>query len=550
MAKLKKLMSIDDLYNFCLNNKFNHFSYNESNYELCVQMPAKGLFKKEEVDKHKEGLRPFTAKAYHDNVNLNHSEIDPDVFKENTKSAPFRPILAHIVTNPETGEKDFRSHDFIIEEDEDGNDVIVYQEQPVGVINGDFSFEYDEEQGVTRAILNGYLYEEYCQDAIDILERRGGTDCSIELSIREMSFNNSNKTLLLDDYYIAGLTMLGADIAPGMRGSNLSLADFSVENNSMFSHNEVNTKLIDTLEKLNATLEGFNIKTIFEKGGKNVKLEELLEKYGKTKEDLNFEFEGLTDEELEAKFAEVFGETEEEPASEEDGEEVHEDEFEKSEEEMQEESNEEKVEEPTEYSKTFEVKFEISHDEIRYALYNLIGQFEELDNEWYYIRSVYDNHFVMQGWCNGLIYGCGYVKDGDNVSLDGERYRLYEELLLESEKAELDKMRSNYSAIQDKLNAYEKAELDAQKNAIFEDESYKEYLEADEFKALINDKDKYSLDELKDKADIAFAKCVKKAGTFAVKADESKSKSSRHVFAKAGKDIKKKPYGNIFANKN
>ena len=211
-----------------------------------------------------------------------------------------------------------------------------------------------------------------------------------------------------------------------------------------------------------------------------------------------------------------------------------------------EESVEESIEEPKEYSKTFEVKFEISHDEVKYALYNLIAQFEELDNEWYYIRSVYDDRFVMQAWGSGDIYGCKYSKDGDNIALDGERYRLFEELLTESEKSKLEEMRTNYSAIQDKLSMYEKAELDAQKDAILGDESYSEYLEDDEFKSLINERDKYSVDELKDKADIAFAKCVKKAGTFAAKTSENDSKVARRNFTKAGKEAKKKPYGNIF----
>lgn len=532
MAK-KKLMSIDDLYNFCLNNKFNYFSCNESNYELCVQMPAKGLFKKEDSDKHKEGLKPFTAKAYHDNVNLNKSEIDPDVFKENTKSAPFRPILAHIITNPETGEKDFNSHDFTIEEDGDGNEYVVYQEQPVGVINEDFSFEYDEEQGVTRAIFNGYLYEEYCQDAIDILERRGGTDCSIELNIREMAFNNSNKTLLLQDYYVSGLTLLGEHVNPGMKGSNLALADFSAENNSVFSHTEVNDKLVDTLEKLNSILEGFNINNT---DGKEDNQVDIIE---------NFE-EEVTDEVVEEVAEEVTEETTENEVTE--TEEVTETVDEAPEETVEETSTEEDFsEEVKEFSKKFEVKFEISHDDVRYALYNLIGQFEEADNEWYFIRAVYDSYFVMQGWCTNAIYGCKYTKEDDVVALDGERYRLYEELLVESEKLALDEMRSNYSAIQTKLSAYEKAELDAEKEAVFADESYATYLEQEEFTSLIAEKDNYSVDELKEKAEIAFAKCVKRAGSFAAQNAEQPKQTNRHVFSKANsKDKKKKPYGNIF----
>ena len=48
----------------------------------------------------------------------------------------------------------------------------------------------------------------------------------------------------------------------------------------------------------------------FEKGGsteKNMKFEELLSKYNKAVDDITFEYDSLTDEELEAKFEEEFG---------------------------------------------------------------------------------------------------------------------------------------------------------------------------------------------------------------------------------------------------
>ncbi len=40
--------------------------------------------------------------------------------------------------------------------------------------------------------------------------------------------------------------------------------------------------------------------------------------------------------------------------------------------------------------------FEISHDDIRYALYNLLSSYEEVDNEWYYITGVYDSYLYMK----------------------------------------------------------------------------------------------------------------------------------------------------------
>ena len=187
--KKRRIMSIDELYEFCLKNNFAHFDSNEFGKELMVRM--NGNFEKtsKDEDKHKESLTPFVSRAFHDHVNLNKSEISEESFNENVPSANFRPILAHITTNSDN-ELDFGSHDYYVTTDKDGNDKVVYEEQPIGVIDGTkTTIEYDEDAGVNRAVLHGYLYDEYCQDAIEILNRRGTVDCSVELCIRELSFN-------------------------------------------------------------------------------------------------------------------------------------------------------------------------------------------------------------------------------------------------------------------------------------------------------------------------------------------------------------------------
>ena len=222
---MKKFLTIDDLIEFCMKNNFSKFSSKESNAEISVQMPAVATFGKSDDNKHTEGLCPFNATAYHDHVNLNKSNINEDTFKENTQSIPYRPILANIVENSD-GNKDFGSHDFTVETDENGEEKITYQERPVGVIKKDYAIEYDKEAGVNRAVIQGYLWEGYCQDAIDIMQRRQQVDCSVELSIRELSFNAKDKVLNLDDYYVSGLTLLNENVGPGMAGSNVQLADF------------------------------------------------------------------------------------------------------------------------------------------------------------------------------------------------------------------------------------------------------------------------------------------------------------------------------------
>ena len=158
-----------------------------------------------------------------------------------------------------------------------------------------------------------------------------------------------------------------------------------------------------------------------------MKFEELLAKYGKTVEEVTFEIEGLSDEELEAKFAEVFdaddntGDDEEENGDDNndnvdgdnsgdddsddegdngdnnsDGEDVGSDDDEGAAE------GESVVDgEPEKFTKAFTV--ELSHDDIRNALYVLIQQYETEDG-YYYIREVFDSYFVMQDWWSNKIY--------------------------------------------------------------------------------------------------------------------------------------------------
>lgn len=522
---VKKYLTIDDLIEFCIQNNFAKFSSKESNAEICVQMPAVATFGKSDDNKHTEGLKPFVAAAYHDHVNLNKSNIEEDVFEENTQSIPYRPILANIVENAD-GNKDFGSHDFTVETDDDGNEKFIYQERPVGVIKKDYSIEYDKEAGVNRAMIQGYLWEGYCQDAVDIMERREKVDCSVELSIRELSFNAKDKVLNLDDYYVGGLTLLNENVGPGMAGSNVQLADFNSKTNSMYTDFDINSKLVETLEKINTTLSNFNINNAEGKEENQVnKFEELLQKYGKTVEDITFEYKDLSDEELESAFAEAFEENDPEPAAD---------------------------PAPDPEPENFVKSFELSHSDIRYALYNLLSAYEESDNEWYFINSVYDSHFTYENWDGDKIYGQNYTKDGDNVAFDGERYNLHRELLTDSEYTELQNMRSNYAAISEKLQKYEKAEEDANKDALFAMDDYKGIKETEEFTTLMNDHKEFTVDELKEKLDVillSYAKAGKLNFAVVEELVDTKKPAAKVGLANVKSTQKKNKFGSLFSAK-
>lgn len=490
----RKIMTIDELYSSCLKENFVKFDSNDSGKELLVQMF--GSFSKSDDNQNKltEGMTPFVSKAFHDHVNLNKSQIKTKTFKNNVPSSHLRPILANIKKDEETGELDFGSHDFHIEKitetDENGNviekDKVVYDERPIGVIDGSkTTIEYDKDAKVNRAVLHGFLYNEYCQDAIDILNRRGTVDCSVELAIRSMSFDTSSKTLIIDDFYVSGLTLLSANTKPGMAGSNFKIEDFSVDEGcAEFDKDE---KILELLENMNKLLANFSDDKNNQKGGNTEKMfEELLKKYNKTVEDITFEYENLSDEELEAKFAEMFEDNNQGQA------------FEK-------------------LIRTYE----ISHEDIKYALYQLLSSYEESDDTWYFINSVFDDYFTYESWNGDKIFGQKYTKDGDNVAFDGERYNLHRELLTDSEFAELQSMRSNYAALKQFKENVEKNELHAQREAILADEKYSVLAENEAFVELKKNMDDYSLTDLEKEAKVIFADYVTSVGEFSAKENKT-----------------------------
>ena len=96
------------------------------------------------------------------------------------------------------------------------------------------------------------------------MKRKKKCSVSVELCIRELSYNAKDKVLDIKDFFFSGVTMLGKDengeeVKPGMANSNIKLADFSQESNSMILSESINEKLVETIDRLNDTLSKFNI---------------------------------------------------------------------------------------------------------------------------------------------------------------------------------------------------------------------------------------------------------------------------------------------------
>lgn len=532
MAKVRKLYTLDQLAKFCEDNNFVSFSSKDTGYTLSVQVPGNLNFS----EKEDEDLLYTTVKVCHTERNRNNSYISEENMTKALPTLKYKPLLASIIETDDG--LDFNSHDMEFVEDENGELKVVYIEKQVGTFTVDEPYlEYDESNKKTYVIATAVIPREYTE-AASIIERKGGTKVSCELAINKMSYNAKEKYLELEDFVFSGVALLGEHVEEGMIGSRLDIQDFSTENNSVrFERDEKMLEMLAELSKKVDALANFSIDKDFQEGG-NKMFEELLEKYGKTAEDIDFDYSEMSDEELEAAFAEAF---ESDPTPEDPADPEPEDDPEGGE---PEDSEEEPEAEPEEkFSKTFE----ISHDDIRCALYGLIAPYEEADNEWYFISAVYDDHFVFESW-SGQIWGCKYSKNDDNVALDGERFKLFREYVTETEYAQLQEMRSNYSSAIQKLASYES---EPQKLEILNSEDYASIANTEEFAELKKEQNHFelSVEEVTAQADAILLKYAKKPD-FKFSADIENKVSTKKQIPVGKKITKKGPYGNIFNKEN
>lgn len=434
-----------------------------------------------------------------------------------------RPILAYVIEVD--GKPEFNTHAYHI----DDNDNMVYDEIPIGIIpeSCEAKLEYDKENDKTYCVVNGYIFEEYSSVAIEILEREGECPVSVELSVRELSYDSKEKLLNIDDFFFSGVTVLGKnedgeDVKPGMVGSNIKLSDFSAENNSFtFNKND----LID--EITSAVLERIS-------NNKNQRKEETVGM------DFEEKIDDVTEEEV--KVTEEEATEEETPAAEETSEEVVDESGDETPEEVvedfadddPEESGDDDTEDDTQDGASNEaeeevvidddtlpkkkysingMEFEVSLSDIQNAIFELVNNtYSESDND-YYMVEVYEGSksVVMSGMWSGKSYKQSYKVRSGVYSLVGDRIPVKAVYLTADEEAELDKMRSNYSDIESKLAKYED---EPKKLEILNSDDYASIANTAEFEELKKEQNHFDLTvgEVREKADellLNFAKSGK-----------------------------------------
>lgn len=570
MSKIKKLLTLEDLAKFCKEQNFSKFSSKDSGYQLSVQVPAN--FEVENTEYQDNTLLFGKVKVFHIGPNRNGSSVTKNAAEKALSTIAYKPLLANFCEVD--GVKDFTSHD--MEFNDDGS--VTYIEHQIGCFTADAPvIQYDETTEKEFVFAKVAIPREYT-DACDIIERKNGTKVSVELLVNEMNYSAKDDILELTDIIVQGCTCLGTNpetgekVDEGMQGARLDIADFSVNNNSIVDkyENELNSKMLEILEKLNDTISNFNIQNANKEGGENAmnKLDALLEEYGLDKSELDFETDDLSSEELEAKFLEVYGDAEEfkkKRKCAENGNDTEDDEDFAScgkKKRKCSDDDEGEFDDDEDFAgcgkkkkrcaintENNTVEFELSHDDIRMALYGLLESTWDEDS-YAWVCEVYDNYFIYQKETYSddgyeyKYYKQGYSKNEDNVELSGDSVEVFSTFVTESEKTALDMIRSQYEELKAFKENIEMQELKVQKDAILESAEYAEIKDSEEFKALIADAEKYSVDELKVKADLIFAAAMKKKFNFEAKPE----KKSVGINFNAKPNKKKQAYAGLFDN--
>lgn len=536
---MQRLLTLDDLCNYYQNHKNTVVYSAAKNYNtpVTVQLPGSLVFDKEDYNP-EEGLLKTHLKSCHIGDNRNQSSIEKDVMEECAPSIYNRPVLGFI-HQLKDGSYDFAGHEMFINDDGE----LEYEEIPVGCVpeSGNAQLVYDEDNDKTYLEVDAVIYEQYTR-AADILKEKGECKVSVELNLLDFSYNPKKNKLIINKFYFSGITILGVTrdgseqiIQEGMQGSKITLKDFKVNNSvcNKYSQTDIENKLIEmqeSIKNIEEKLSSFNIESFYRKEENNLvdntnlneTFEEtpVVEEVTETTEEMSATETTEETTVVEESFEETENTEETPDVDDEESEEVTVEESEETSEvveveelESTEENTETFAEAPTSMIRTYEISLE----DIRSALYGLLSLQEEADQDYYWIEATYSDYFIYQSYRSGSYYKQAYSVNGDEVAFEGNRTEVFCEFLTAEEKSELDTMRSNYSSILNELNVFKAEELYADKMTVFNDANYQQFLETEEFKSLMSKEtiNKYSKEELQDKAEITFAKLVKAKGTFA-----------------------------------
>lgn len=460
--------------------------------------------------------------------NRNGSFISKEAFERAIPSMFGTPVVANYIRE----ENEIGSHDGEFIDTEDGDIKYVNITQPVGFVPPGAAWEWEvvnDKSGIHQYLTTEVILWKR-QEAYEKIKENGITDESMEITVERGQMCDDYYNI--EDFYFTAFCLLGT-AEPCFESAALLTFDCN--------GSQLQKDLSEMFEEFKLAFKVEETKP--EEGeSKNMdKLHELLEKFNLSVDELSFEVEGLSDEELEAKFEEVYGESEPENETEPE--------------------TEPEAETDAETDETETDDFALSN-QVREQLQRAVRAAEQMEDEYgeyprYYMVD-FDSEtseVYFEDVTDWNLYGTVYSFNGDNVVVDfackkrkkyaivdfdeGEEVFSMKECVDEVLNAFKKKCDDKYNALNEKYNNLVKSEYEKEAAELFE--NFEEKLGGDpEFEALKKSNDISNIQDLEDKL---FCMVGKKQFKFNTKVPQ---RSPKAPVIRANKTAPKGPYGDLF----
>lgn len=181
----------------------------------------------------------------HDGLNLNGSNFTMDAIERAKSTLQNIPILAYVKKSDGIEGEDFGGHESELVLTADGGIKERYLGRPIGVVPSENNYHYEIYEDKTFVAVDGYVWVDYANEALDILQRDGSKGQSMEIYVEDAIWDDHNEFYDITDYKYTGVTLLGDGVQPAMTGAKVELisSNFSFDDSYYTMVNELKAKL-------------------------------------------------------------------------------------------------------------------------------------------------------------------------------------------------------------------------------------------------------------------------------------------------------------------
>lgn len=165
------------------------------------------------------------VKVMHTGLNLNGSNFGMEAVNKAAPTISNIPLLAFVQKEDGVDGSDFAGHEYEIKITKNGT-KFVYLGRPIGMIpeTNNYAIETDED-GKTFVTVDGYIWKDYANEALDIVMDSTSKRVSMEIAVKDYSYDDGYADIL--DYSYTGIALLGDNVQEAMIGAKAEVVNYS-----------------------------------------------------------------------------------------------------------------------------------------------------------------------------------------------------------------------------------------------------------------------------------------------------------------------------------